>query len=144
MSRIRAVVGLAIIGGCLLFACWALFDLVRFGTCASGGPYLSARECAPGTGAKITGLVFSIFGVLIGVGIAGSARAGLAAWGLGFVGLAATFLLASFGPAHGPDNQPGLGIGMGVLFGLMGLPGLIAAMAPRSDGAKFSPGSTPR
>ena len=104
MSRIRAVVGLAIIGGCLLFACWALFDLVRFGTCASGGPYLSARECAPGTGAKITGLVFSIFGVLIGVGIAGSARAGLAAWGLGFVGLAATFVL----PVHAAVDDKGL------------------------------------
>lgn len=131
-SRLRAFIGLAIIGGCLLFAFWALFDLVRFGSCASGGPYVSARECAPGTGWKIMGLIGSVFGVLIGVGIAGSARAGLAAWGVGFTGLAATFLVASFGPAAGPDNMPGLGIGMGAMFGLMGLPGLVAAMAPRT------------
>lgn len=136
MNRMRAVVGLGIIAACLLFSYWALFDLVRFGTCASGGPYVSARECAPGTGWKIMGLTFSIFGVLIGVGIAGSARAGLAAWGVGFVGLAATFLVASFGPAHGPNNQPGLGIGMGAMFGLMGAPGLLMAMAPETRSQK--------
>lgn len=132
-ARVRALVGLLIIGGCLLFAFWALFDLVRFGSCASGGPYVSARECAPGTGWKIMGMIASVFGVLIGVGIAGSARAGLAAWGLGFTGLAATFALASFGPAAGPDNMPGMGIGMGAMFGLMGLPGLVAAMSPKSQ-----------
>ncbi|MBO9532667.1 MAG: hypothetical protein J7513_06820 [Solirubrobacteraceae bacterium] len=139
MSRIRALIGLAVVGGCVLFACWALFDLVRFGSCASGGPYVSARECAPGTGWKIMGLTGSIFGILLGVAITGSARAGLAAWGIGFCGLAATFLLASFGPAHGPDNQPALGIGMGVLFGLMGLPGLLGAMSAR--GPKVAVGS---
>lgn len=132
MTRLRALIGLLIIGGCLLFALWALFDLVRFGSCASGGPYVSARECAPGTGWKIVGTMGAIVGVLIGVAITGSGRAGLAAWGVGFVGLAAMFLVASFGPAAGPDNMPGMGIGMGAMFGLMGLPGLLLAMAPRS------------
>jgi hypothetical protein len=132
VNRLRALIGLAIIGGCLLFAFWALFDLVRFGSCASGGPYVSARECAPGTGWKIMGMMGAVVGVLIGVGVAGSARAGLAAWGVGFVGLAATFLVASFGPAAGENSMPGLGIGMGAMFGLMGLPGLLAAMAPRT------------
>lgn len=131
-ARVRALVGLLIIGGCLLFAFWALFDLVRFGSCSSGGPYVSARECAPGTGWKIMGMMGAIVGVLIGVGIAGSARAGLAAWGVGFTGLAATFLIASFGPAAGPGSMPAMGIGMGAMFGLMGLPGLIAAMSPKS------------
>ncbi|MEH3052884.1 MAG: hypothetical protein PGN13_02610 [Patulibacter minatonensis] len=131
MKQLRVALGLLIVGGCILFACWALFDLVRFGSCASGGPYVSARECAPGTGWKIGGLTFSIFGVLIGVGISGSPRVGLAAWGWGFTGLAATFLIASFGPAAGPDASAAFGIGMGTLFGAMGLPGLFAAVAGR-------------
>ena len=136
MNRVRALIGLTIVGGCLLFAYWALFDLVRFGSCASGGVYVSTRECAPGTGWKITGLTFSIFGVLIGVFITGSSRAGLATWGVGFVGLAATFLVATFGPSAGPNNMPGLGIGMGAMFGLMGAPGLMMAMAPKSRAEK--------
>ncbi len=105
-ARVRALVGLLIIGGCLLFAFWALFDLVRFGSCASGGPYVSARECAPGTGWKIMGMIASVFGVLIGVGIAGSARAGLAAWGLGFTGLAAHVRARQLRPGRRPDNMP--------------------------------------
>lgn len=130
MSRVRAVIGLAIVAGCLLFSYWALYDLVQFGSCASGGPYVSARECAPGTGWKIGGLTFSIFGVLIGVAITGSSRAGLATWGLGFCGLAATFLVATFGPSHSDQSSAAFGIGMGALFGVMGLPVLIASMAP--------------
>ncbi len=46
MSRvIRTVIGLAMVAGGLLFAFWALYDLVQFGSCASGGPYVSARPC---------------------------------------------------------------------------------------------------
>ncbi len=134
--RIRAFVGLLIIGGCLLFAFWALFDLVSYGSCASGGPYVSVRQCAPGTGGKIVGLIGSIFGVLIGVAIAGSARAGLAAWGVGFVGLGATFATVAFGPAHPDGLGAGFGVPMTAVFTLMGLPGLLAAMAPRSRSEK--------
>jgi hypothetical protein len=53
----------------LLLMTWALYHLVRTGTCASGGPYVSARPCPSDTGAKILGLTGSIFTLLIGGGI---------------------------------------------------------------------------
>ena len=45
---------------------WALYHLVRTGTCASGGPYVSARPCPSDTGAKIVGPVTIGAGARIG------------------------------------------------------------------------------
>lgn len=144
-KQIRAVLGLAMVGAGLLFAFWALYDLVQFGSCASGGPYLSARPCPPGTGEKIVGLIGAVFAVIIGAGLAASWRVALATWGLGFTGLGATIALATLGPSAPEGASATMGIVMGAVFGTMGVPALLMAMAGRRRrAAAISSGSTPR
>jgi uncharacterized membrane protein len=43
-----------------------LYHLTRTGTCASGGPYVSARPCPAGTGAWIAALTAGLFVFLAG------------------------------------------------------------------------------
>ena len=43
-----------------------LYELVKTGTCASGGPYVSARPCPAGTGAYIGGVIGGVLVFLIG------------------------------------------------------------------------------
>ncbi|MEV6928153.1 SHOCT domain-containing protein [Dactylosporangium sp. NPDC051485] len=50
MYRVRSAIGLLLGVVCLGVALFALFQLVRGGSCASGGNYVSARQCPPGTG----------------------------------------------------------------------------------------------
>lgn len=133
MKRWYQVLGMAMLIGALLLGNWAIFDLGRFGTCATGGPYVSARECAPGTELKM----LSIFGAtalgLAGLGLARSARVGIAAWGLLFTSLAITFVMIADGPAAG-DNGFGItAIILAVVFFLMGVPGLLAALHGSDD-----------
>ena len=127
----RTLVGLAICGASIVAVDWALYELVRTGTCASGGPYVSARPCPPGTGLRIIALIGGIFGGLIGMGIYATrgerlrpAAVGLGAimWALLFCTLAGAAILAAFGPAAGDD--PGArtaAIILGVVFIPMGL-----------------------
>ena len=62
----KGVVGLALmVGGVAGFA-FCLYELVKTGTCASGGPYVSARPCPAGTGAYIGGVIGGVFAFLIG------------------------------------------------------------------------------
>ncbi|MBT2233511.1 SHOCT domain-containing protein [Nonomuraea sp. NEAU-A123] len=61
---------------CLGLALYALFQLVRGGSCASGGVHVSARQCPPGTekwawvlpGAIIGGLLSFFLGTFKGFG----------------------------------------------------------------------------
>jgi hypothetical protein len=48
---------------------FGLYHLVKTGTCASGGPYVSARPCPSGTGAWVGSLIGGIFVFLIGGGV---------------------------------------------------------------------------
>lgn len=129
-GAVRTLIGMAMIAAGVLLAAWALYELIRIGTCASGGPYVSARECPPGTGTKIFGLLGGIFLTLIGaVVVPGAAIAGVA-WGLGFTMLGGAFLVAGFGPAAPEDDEiRWVGAFVGGLFVLMGLPGLFAILA---------------
>lgn len=131
MRVARTIIGMACIAAGVLLASWALYELIRIGTCASGGPYVSARECPPGTELKILALVGSIFLTIIGAAIVpGVAIAGVA-WGLGFTLLGASFLVAAFGPAAPTDDSSLAWVGgfVGGMFLLMGLPGLLAILA---------------
>ena len=59
------IIGLAmVIGGGLLMAV-GLNALLATGTCASGGPYVSAHPCPPGTGGHILELIGGIFLAII-------------------------------------------------------------------------------
>lgn len=133
MKKLTQIIGMVLLAGGLLTLNYLIFDLGRFGTCASGGPYVSARECAPDTGLKIMGLFGAVIAGLLGAALARSARVGLAAWGMLFTSLAITFVMIAYGPAAG-DNSFGItAIIVGGVFLLMGIPGLVAAVAP--DGA---------
>ena len=99
-----ALGGLVLVGASLVAADWAIYHLARTGTCASGGPYVSARPCPPGTGGQIVALVGGIFGVLIGAGIyamrGGGRRPspiglGTVVWSLGFLTSAGAVALAA-------------------------------------------------
>lgn len=137
LKLLRVALGWLLLIGALTYSGWALYELMSYGTCASGGPYVSTRECAPGTGLKIVGITVSVFVGLIGVGMIGSTRGGFAAWGLTFCGIAALFLYMGFGPdASGATSEKAFGAGMGGMFLLMGLPGLFMALKPRSAAEK--------
>jgi hypothetical protein len=62
----KGVVGLALmVAGVVGFAI-CLYELVKTGTCASGGPYVSARECPSSTPYYVGGLTGGIVLFLIG------------------------------------------------------------------------------
>jgi putative oligomerization/nucleic acid binding protein len=137
----RSLLGMAICLGSLLFMTWALYHLVRTGTCASGGPYVSARPCPAGTGEKILGLMGSIFGLLIGGGIyasrgrsgnrgaSGTIGMGLVLWSLLFVSLAVGTFVAAYGPANNGDSgAKTAAITLMIVFLPMGLLPLLGAV----------------
>jgi hypothetical protein len=76
LYRIRVIIGSLISLVCLGFALYALYQLVRGGSCASGGNYVSVRQCPPGTekwawilpGAIIGGLLSLFLGTFKGFG----------------------------------------------------------------------------
>jgi hypothetical protein len=107
------IAGLAIAGASLVALDWGIYHLVRTGTCASGGAYVSARPCPPGTGLHILAVVGSVFGGVLGVatyagrGSGGRpSRIGLGTlmWSLLFLSIAGSVALAAFGPASGGDS----------------------------------------
>jgi hypothetical protein len=63
----RAVVGLALMAIGVAGFVLALYELVKTGTCASGGPYVSARPCPSNTPYYIGGLMAGLF-VFLGGG----------------------------------------------------------------------------
>jgi hypothetical protein len=66
---VRVVLGVAlIVGGVAVFG-YSTYQLVDIGTCASGGPYVSARECPEGTGTLIVSMFPATLLTLVGVGL---------------------------------------------------------------------------
>ena len=141
--------GLLICGASLVAIDWSLYHLIRTGTCASGGPYVSARPCPPGTGTHIGALIGGIFAGLFAIGIyAARGRRGVPAriglglimWSLLFITLAGSTALAAFGPANNDDQGARVAaIVLGVTFLPMGLLPLLVG----SGGARSSRRSQP-
>lgn len=105
---------------------YGIVGLLETGTCASGGPYVSARPCPDGTGAKMAYTMAGSFVFILGT-IAASFRsfsAGVFWFGTLFTGLGATFLYAQLA---GRVDSSGGGVGwfLGGLFLLMGVGPLI-------------------
>ena len=50
----------ALVIGAFMLGAWSIHEVVQIGTCASGGPYVSARPCPKGTEFKI----LAIFGAV--------------------------------------------------------------------------------
>jgi Short C-terminal domain len=143
------------IGLFVFFASWAVFEyslyhMLQVGTCASGGPYVSARPCPSGIGVYFAGLFGGIIIGLIGIGIYASRGRppdagddyngprvpfGILAWSLLFAGTAAVSIYAVLGP----DAHPGPGaklaaIIVAIVFLPMGLiPLIISARRDRGS-----------
>lgn len=135
MTSKRSLLGMLMVGGGLVLSTWAMYHLIRTGSCASGGPYVSARPCPAGTGLRIISLMGGIFLALGGAGVAASAVLGVLWFGMFFTLSGSMALLIAVGPASPPGSATG-GIIMGALFiGLMGIPPMVAAitMAGRSS-----------
>src|SRR5215211_5187938 len=121
MNRpLQLVTGLIAVGA-LALACVELANLMDTGTCASGGPYVSANPCPEGTAARI----FLLTGALVVYVIALLASGqGLFLYGLLFVALSAMFIR---GGITDDDFAP-VGYGVGGLFALMGLVPMVLAI----------------
>ncbi|MBJ7328386.1 MAG: SHOCT domain-containing protein [Solirubrobacteraceae bacterium] len=126
---VRTLIGFACVAAGVLLAARGLYEVFHIGSCASGGPYISARPCPPGTGGHIAGLIGGIFLTLIGAAVTPGLAIKGVAWGLGFTLLGAAFIVAAFGPAapvDPDDTSKWVGALVGGMFVLMGLPGLFA------------------
>lgn len=115
--------------------CLELTKQLEIGTCASGGPYVIARECPEGTGLDFLLLVGSMLGLFVAAGLVlaaghrpGGRRSGslilVHGWTAFFTisgGVILNFSLTADGLP--PDGKLG-GTIVGVTFLAMGLPGL--------------------
>ena len=162
----RTIIGLGLLSASLTAFCYSLYQLLGVGTCASGGAYVSARECPTGVGGLIVTLVVSVFAGLIGTGIWGSRgnppddpdrpggsaiSSGVVAWSGLFLGGGLTCLYAVLGP----DADPGPGAETGAIivaaiFIPMGAIPLIGAIGSgvgkvrrRRDSGGLAGGGTP-
>jgi hypothetical protein len=100
--------------GALVLACVELTHLMDTGTCASGGPYVSANPCPDGTGTRILLLVLAIFVYVVALLVSGQA---LFLYGLLFLTLSAIFVRG----ALTDDGFAAAGWIVGVVFAAMGV-----------------------
>ena len=126
--KARQWIGLIMVGVSLVISTWALYHLIRTGSCGSGGNYVYVRACPPGTGGHILGLMGSIFLGLGGVFTAGLAGLGVLWFGMFFTLAGGVALLVGYGPAS-PPGSSGVGLFLGILFtGVMGIPVVLIAL----------------
>ena len=127
---VRGVLGLALLAAAVIAFEYALWELMHTGTCASGGPYVPARECPDGTLGKALLIPSSFVTGVIGVIVyatrgerpgAAPARIGaggiVAAWVALVVLTAALAVTAGF-TSDGPDSGAAqwTGILLAVIF----------------------------
>ena len=132
---LRTVIGLGLMILCATLMAYALYQLLQIGTCASGGPYVSARQCPTGTERLALAFFPAVIGLLIGTAVYGGRGAApggegggrrvsawILLWCLIFLGLS----FAAFWGVWGPDANPGPGgkeggLIVAFLFAVMGL-----------------------
>jgi len=134
---VKAIGGAALFIGSVVLFNVELLKLLDVGTCASGGPYVTARPCPEGTGTDMLLMMASVFGGLIGAGLfavrgtpswsqgrrrSGAANAALLAWTIFFVGTGAVSLYVGLFDDSIPDDSALGATIVGVTFLLMGLP----------------------
>lgn len=66
---IRTVLGMGLFAFCWVAIGYSIFQLLQIGTCASGGPYVSARECPDGIERLIFSITGGIFAMFLAAGI---------------------------------------------------------------------------
>lgn len=135
---IRTFLGMALFAFCWIAFAYAIYQLLQVGTCASGGPYVSARECPEGIERLMLVIPGALFLMFVGLFVYGGRGAppdtgrkpfngGIIVWfwtGL-FWSLAVGCFLGVWGPEANPGpggKEGGLIVGfMGLLFGIGGL-----------------------
>jgi len=100
--------------GALALACVEIAHLMDTGTCASGGPYVSANPCPAGTGTRILLLTGAILVYVVALLFSGQ---GMFLYGLLFVVLSAVFIRG----AVTDDGFAAAGWIVGAVFAVMGV-----------------------
>lgn len=143
---IRTLLGMGLFAFCWVAIAYGIFQMLQIGTCASGGPYVSARQCPPGVERIMLAIFPAVLLMLVGGFLYGTrgpapgsgrpprASAMLIGWSGLFLGIA----FACFWGVWGPDANPGPGgdlggLIVGFIFVPMGLGGLIALIASMRD-----------
>jgi hypothetical protein len=124
------IVGLAmVIGGSLLMAV-GLNALFATGTCASGGPYISANPCPPGTGGHILELMGGIFLAVIGIIMSGQFALAFGGFFTGVGAYSVIHVLTSDNLGSGAKLG---GLIMGVTFLIIGVPSVLVGLGGLFD-----------
>ncbi len=149
---IRTFVAMTLFAFCWVVVGYGVNQLLQIGTCASGGPYVSARQCPDGIGGLMLGLTGGVLLLFVAAGIyltrgkppGGGEPQGAAVviwfWTGLFWSLAAGSLLAVWGPDANPG--PG-GKAGGLIVGFMGLimgAGGLLSLSLRTRGAAIGVG----
>jgi hypothetical protein len=127
----RTLIGLGLFAFCWAVIAYAIFQLLSTGTCASGGPYVVARECPAGIERvmlSLSGAIILLFVAAVIYGGRGRAPGShrdpnpwlvvLWFWTGLFWSLAVGCFLAVWGPEASPGPGGELG---GLIVGFMGL-----------------------
>jgi hypothetical protein len=127
----RTLIGLGLFAFLWAVTAYAIFQLLQIGTCASGGPYVSARQCPDGTEGVILSLTVAIplyFVAAVIYATRGPAPGSNRPPNQGltilwfWTGLFWSLAVGCFLGVWGPDANPGPGgeVG-GLIVGFMGL-----------------------
>jgi peptidoglycan/LPS O-acetylase OafA/YrhL len=128
---VRTFVGMFLFAFCWVAVGYGINQMLQIGTCASGGPYVSARQCPDGTLAIVGALVLGIIGMFVAAGIyltrgtpPGADRppsnGGIVVWF--WTGLFWSLAIGCFLGVWGPNADPGPGGELGgLIVGFMGL-----------------------
>ncbi|MFL5870915.1 MAG: hypothetical protein ACJ75R_07520 [Solirubrobacterales bacterium] len=135
----RTLIGLGLFAFCWAVTAYAIFQLLSIGTCASGGPYVPARQCPAGTERVMLALVGAILLYFVAALIystrgpaPGSKRPPSSALTIlwFWTGLFWSLAVGSFLAVWGPEANPGPGATLGgLIVGFMGLIFGIAGVA---------------
>lgn len=128
---IRTFLAMTLFAFCWVAVGYGIFQMLQIGTCASGGPYVSARPCPEG----IEAIFFSLFGGILGLFVAAGiylgrgkppgssaepSNGGIVVWF--WTGLFWSLAAGSFLGVWGPEANPGPGGDLGgLIVGFMGL-----------------------
>ena len=128
---IRTLLGIGLFAFCWVLIAYGIYQLLQVGTCASGGPYVPARECPDGIERLLFSLMGGVFGLFVAIFIYGGrgappgsdrppANGGVIVWF--WTGLFWSLAVGSFLGVWGPDANPGPGGKEGgLIVGFMGV-----------------------
>jgi hypothetical protein len=150
---IRTFLGMTLFAFCWVAVGYGIFQMLQIGTCASGGPYVSARECPDGTEAIFFALFGGVLGLFVAAGIyigrgkpPGSSKApdngGVVIWF--WTGLFWALAIGSFLGVWGPEANPGPGgetggLIVGFMGAIMGAGGFLALGFKRKRRTSLAP-----